>query len=875
MHPVVDAHLVAPAHCAGCGQCILWFMVILVLSNLASTMMCMAIGAAAPNSSTGGAVANMVSSMALMFFFLFGGFLLSKKDMADDVSWLADISFFNYAYEALAVNEFGDPDRQYTFNVKGSHVAEYPVKGEGVLKEFGFDSGRFHADLALISVLCVAFAAITFVLLVLCETGLWFQIKQLLLGAFSSQATTRHLHDLTDPDNPASRRRAGRPRSLSAHSYETLLSLDRLPGRTDTPPQAPALTEGAQEAEEGHGVQGLVLTWSGIKYSVHGGRKVIISDVTGMAGDTPQGRGVLALGSGEEHSAGCARRAQHAGELQGVVGVDGQPMSRSGIRHLSGYVHQDVVLPGTSTVMEYLMFHAALRLPMHTRREARATRCWQIITQLGLQRVEGSRIGDHFVRGLSGGEKRRVSIGAELIKSPAILFLDEPTTGLDSTNATKVVEILAELEQEGVTVMLTIHQPRLDMFRIMARLLLLSDEGTVLYSGPSAAMADYCASLGLESSARFPHMSEFVMDAISHNSNMGAELANTFATSEVLQDLHRNIQSLFDAHDAQPGSRKVTPSRKYTTALFTQIWVLSGRQSRNIVRHPLLILLTYIANAVIASAVGLTYRNAGKDTWGIQNRLGSLFFILIYLAFMSLSSLPLWREERLLFLRERAAGVYSTGAYFAAVILFDIVPLRILPPLFFTFITYPMIGYEDDGTLWRRAAFSITLVLLNVVASTFSMFIGAVSPSNSVANVFGSLLTLLMILFAGFLVNNDSLASGASSWLLELTYGHSAYEALVINQFSNVTGYRFTSYQYSGIGKPPGTDVTGDTILDTFGFHTGTDDSIMWWITDTLCLAALGILYLVLTYFALKLPENGLKDLGPSLAPGIKRSSDV
>eukprot|EP00854_Cymbomonas_tetramitiformis_P007476 gene7476-8901_t len=499
----------------------------------------------------------------------------------------------------------------------------------------------------------------------------------------------------------------------------------------------------------------------------------------------------------------------------------------------------------------------------------------------------------------------------------------------------QVVEILAELEQEGVTVMLTIHQPRLDMFRIMARLLLLSDEGTVLYSGPSAAMADYCASLGLESSARFPHMSEFVMDAISHNSNMGAELANTFATSEVLQDLHRNIQSLFDAHDAQPGSRKVTPSRKYTTALFTQIWVLSGRQSRNIVRHPLLILLTYIANAVIASAVGLTYRNAGKDTWGIQNRLGSLFFILIYLAFMSLSSLPLWREERLLFLRERAAGVYSTGAYFAAVILFDIVPLRILPPLFFTFITYPMIGYEaalqcrmggslgidghaldtrmssvtqvgdqggptfrkpaslsgvdavnaltgvvarpgqDDGTLWRRAAFSITLVLLNVVASTFSMFIGAVSPSNSVANVFGSLLTLLMILFAGFLVNNDSLASGASSWLLELTYGHSAYEALVINQFSNVTGYRFTSYQYSGIGKPPGTDVTGDTILDTFGFHTGTDDSIMWWITDTLCLAALGILYLVLTYFALKLPENGLKDLGPSLAPGIKRSSDV
>ena len=91
-----------------------------------------------------------------------------------------------------------------------------------------------------------------------------------------------------------------------------------------------------------------------------------------------------------------------------------------------------------------------------------------------------SLIGDAFVRGLSGGEKRRVSIGCELLTRPGLLLLDEPTTGLDSTNAARVVDILSSLSgQQGVTVLLSIHQPRPDIFRLMDRVLLLSGEGQV------------------------------------------------------------------------------------------------------------------------------------------------------------------------------------------------------------------------------------------------------------------------------------------------------------------------------------------------------------------------------------------------------------
>ncbi len=172
-------------------------------------------------------------------------------------------------------------------------------------------------------------------------------------------------------------------------------------------------------------------------------------------------------------------------------------------------MHQEILLPGTSTVFEYLAFHAALRMPQSAGTSARQAgeskggsggidggrpgpsaaaafqeavrrRVAEVVSELGLERVAHSLIGDAFVRGLSGGEKRRVSIGCELLTRPGLLLLDEPTTGLDSTNAARVVDILASLAgQQGVTVLLSIHQPRPDIFRLMDRVLLLSGEGQV------------------------------------------------------------------------------------------------------------------------------------------------------------------------------------------------------------------------------------------------------------------------------------------------------------------------------------------------------------------------------------------------------------
>lgn len=123
------------------------------------------------------------------------------------------------------------------------------------------------------------------------------------------------------------------------------------------------------------------------------------------------------------------------------------------VRH--AYVMQQDVLIPTLTVRETLLYSAELRLPASTSREDRVKAVEEVILQLGLKECANTRIGDNEHKGCSGGEKRRVSIGVQLLANPSVLFLDEPTTGLDATSAFQLVKTLKHLARMGRTVITT------------------------------------------------------------------------------------------------------------------------------------------------------------------------------------------------------------------------------------------------------------------------------------------------------------------------------------------------------------------------------------------------------------------------------------
>lgn len=130
------------------------------------------------------------------------------------------------------------------------------------------------------------------------------------------------------------------------------------------------------------------------------------------------------------------------------------------------------------TPRESFIFAADLRLSLS--KAAKEKKVDTLLEQLGLLKCQDTMIGGGAIRGISGGEKKRTSIGVELLTDPVLLFLDEPTTGLDSTTAQNVVSLLQDLTSQGMNVITTIHQPNSQIFSLFDKLVLMVD-GRVIY----------------------------------------------------------------------------------------------------------------------------------------------------------------------------------------------------------------------------------------------------------------------------------------------------------------------------------------------------------------------------------------------------------
>ena len=230
-----------------------------------------------------------------------------------------------------------------------------------------------------------------------------------------------------------------------------------------------------------------------LKKSKNSEEKMILKGITGMV----QPGEVLAMlgpsGSGKTTLL-TALGGRLGGRLAGTISYNGKPFSNA-MKRNTGFVTQDDVLYPHLTVTETLVFTALLRLPNGLSKEEKIQHAEAVITQLGLTKCNNSIVGGERLRGISGGERKRVSIGQEMLINPSLLFLDEPTSGLDSTTAQRIVSTLWELSNGGRTVVMTIHQPSSRLFYMFHKVLLLS-EGNPLYFGRGSEAVDYFSSIG-------------------------------------------------------------------------------------------------------------------------------------------------------------------------------------------------------------------------------------------------------------------------------------------------------------------------------------------------------------------------------------------
>lgn len=333
----------------------------------------------------------------------------------------------------------------------------------------------------------------------------------------------------------------------------------------------------------------------------------------------------------------------------GAVFVNGKPREYASFKKLAAYVLQDDDMFAELTVKEQLTYAALLRLPASMPREKKLLRVQRVLQELGLAKVQHTMVGNQLVRGISGGERKRLNIGAELVTDPALLFLDEPTTGLDSFNALNVMTSLRQLASNGRTIVSTIHQPRSSIFALFDQLCLLS-EGRVMYFGPARDAVPYFASLSFQSPAQF-NPADFFLDLLSVDPRSKEREDATKARVEYLGDRFMEQAAPLpiehegpDVEDAAVAPQADTPAEgagnddrlmdtEFQSSWLNEFIVLCGR-SLKLARRERTANGVRLGQVFFFSIIlGLIWLNNGRtdDDGGAarQSLGGVLFFIII------------------------------------------------------------------------------------------------------------------------------------------------------------------------------------------------------------------------------------------------------
>ncbi|XP_037615024.1 broad substrate specificity ATP-binding cassette transporter ABCG2-like isoform X2 [Sebastes umbrosus] len=547
-----------------------------------------------------------------------------------------------------------------------------------------------------------------------------------------------------------------------------------------------------------------------------------------------------------------AARKDPAG-LSGEVLIDGAPQPPN-FKCLSGYVVQDDVVMGTLTVRENFTFSAALRLPTSISQEVKDQKVNTLIQELGLSRVADSRVGTPLIRGISGGERKRTNIGMELIIDPSVLFLDEPTTGLDASTANSVMLLLKRMANKGRTIILSIHQPRYSIYRLFDSLTLLID-GKQVYNGPAQSALDYFSDIGYTCE---PHNNpaDFFLDIINGDStavslnkedpDLDSVLVSRQGIADELVERYRNCnyfkQTKADLERINHGEPKTKTSTSrtitYTTGFFTQFrWVLK-RTFLNLMLNPQTSIAQLAVTLFLAVIVGAIFFGAKEDASGMQNRFGALFFIAVNQCFSSLSSAELFISERKLFIHEYISGYYRVSVYFLCKILSNIITLRTLPAFIFAGVSYFMIGLKPEvGAFFT---FLLTVILIAYAATAMALAISADQTVVAIANIYMTIACVFMMIFAGLLVNLPSIVSWLA-WLKYLSIPRYGLAGLQANEF---TGLNFCPE----LNSTAGLMCTGEQFLE----QQGVDYSTWGLWQNHIALASMTVIFLTITYLKLR-----------------------
>ncbi|KAF0027108.1 hypothetical protein F2P81_019849 [Scophthalmus maximus] len=484
----------------------------------------------------------------------------------------------------------------------------------------------------------------------------------------------------------------------------------------------------------------------------------------------------------------------------GQILINGKPNTPQLVKKSIAHVRQDDRLLPHLTVRETLVFVAKLRLPTHFTQAQRDQRVDDVIAELRLRQCAHTRVGNDYVRGVSGGERRRVSIAVQLLWNPGILILDEPTSGLDSFTAHNLVITLSRLARGNRLVLLSVHQPRSDIFQLFDLVVLLSS-GSAVYCGAARDMVPYFTALGFPC-PRYCNPSDFYVDLISVDRRSPEQEAECLERVRILagqfmekvRDTDNYVWKPAEANTAptqtespeQPskaeGAEVITISkqRNRLPGRLHQFTILIRRHMYNDFRDLVTLLVHGLEALLMSLLVGCLYYGAGEERLSIQDTVALLYMIGALTPFaVVLDVIAKCHTERAMLYHELEDGMYSVTSYFFAKILGEL-PEHCVFTLVYGVPIYWLAGLNEAPD---RFLLNFLLVWLMVYCSrAMALFVAAALPTLQTSAFMGNSLFTVFYLTGGFVISVENMWLVAS-WLSHASFMRWGFEGMLQVQF--------------------------------------------------------------------------------------------
>ncbi|KAK7819879.1 abc transporter g family member 11 [Quercus suber] len=531
---------------------------------------------------------------------------------------------------------------------------------------------------------------------------------------------------------------------------------------------------------------GVFLTWQDLCVTVSNKKSGTKSILQGLSGYARPGELLAIMGP-----SGCGKSTlldALAGRLGSNIGQRGEILVNGRKQALaygtSAYVTQDDTLMMTLTVREAVYYSAQLQLSDSMSKSEKKERAETTIKEMGLQDAVDTRIGGWGVKGLSGGQKRRVSICIEILTRPKLLFLDEPTSGLDSAASYYVMSRIAGLGQRdgiGRTIIASIHQPSSEVFQLFHNLCLLSS-GRTVYFGPASAANEFFTLSGFPCPTQ-QNPSDHFLKTINKDFQQDVEqgLAGAMSTEEAIEILlssyklsERYKQVRKQVAEIYKQDHRELETKRSHASFLTQCSVLTRRSFVNMYRDLGYYWLRLAIYITLGLGLGTVYHNIGHSYASIQ-----------------------------VFERERLNGHYGAAAFVISNTL-SAVPYLILVSVIPGAIAYylPELRKGHEYFLY----FALVLFACMMLVESLMMIVASIVPNYLMGIITGAGIQGLMILVGGFFRLPNDLPKPLWKYPLhEIAFHKYAYQGMFKNEFEGEV------YPNNKAGGAP--IITGEEIL--------------------------------------------------------------